>query len=396
MDAPEEPGGRQIAKADGTRPGRSRGRDDGESGGDGRAPFALDASTASGRHARSVPAGEMLAFLVETEDPEPWKRKWLRFSLDDGAPSGARINPQGVFLWTPTQAERGKHRITILVGNTNAPEAEDVADASFEVAVTDPLPERQREISFNLGRGHEGNDVSLELVLVRPGSFTMGDPLAPPAAVDEQPVHEVVISRPFYLGKFVVTQEQWQAVMGDDNNPSRFKGPRNPVETVNWDDCQAFLSKLNRDLDTSGKRKFRLPTEAQWEYACRGDRTTHWDFGDDESELGDYAWYLGNNPGREPHPVGLKKPNLFGLYDMYGNVMEWCEDWYALDYYRKSSPLDPAGPSELSISPVKSRVLRGGCGALDANGCRASKRFDGLPTNRRDCAGFRVLYDPGN
>jgi formylglycine-generating enzyme required for sulfatase activity len=166
---------------------------------------------------------------------------------------------------------------------------------------------------------------------------------------DEKPQHRVRITKPFYLGKYLVTQEQWEAVMG--NNPSHFKGPKNPVEQVSWDDCQQFLRQAQREVGVRGG-KFQLPTEAQWEYACRAGSTTRYCFGDDESGLGEYAWY-DKNSGNKTHPVGEKKPNAWGLYDMHGNVWEWCQDWYDGGYYANSPTDDPTGPGS-------NRVLRGG------------------------------------
>jgi len=200
----------------------------------------------------------------------------------------------------------------------------------------------------------------------------------------EKPQHRVRITKPFYMGKYVVTQEQWEAVMG--KNPSQFKGPKNPVEMVSWDDCQQFLEKLNAKV---GGGKFQLPSEAQWEYACRAGSKTKYCFGDDETRLGDYAWY-DKNSGNTTHPVGAKKPNAWGLYDMHGNVVEWCQDWWQ-DAYSYESPVDdPTG-----ASMGRGRVYRG-CGWNNpARCCRSSSRGGEPPGFRYFNLGLRVsLPDP--
>ena len=165
------------------------------------------------------------------------------------------------------------------------------------------------------------------------------------------------------------------------NNPSNFKGPKNPVEQVSWDDCQRFLKKLNEKV---GGGKFSLPTEAQWEYACRAGSTTRYYFGDDESELGDYAWY-DENSGSKTHPVGEKKPNAWGLYDMHGNVWEWCQDWYDGGYYAKSPMDDPTGPATGSY-----RVGRGGGWFNAARLCRSANRDYFVPGVGSTHLGLRV------
>jgi formylglycine-generating enzyme required for sulfatase activity len=161
---------------------------------------------------------------------------------------------------------------------------------------------------------------------------------------DESPVHRVKISRDFEMGKCEVTQAQWQAVMS--NNPSSFKGDNLPVENVSWNDAQEFIRKLNQ---ADSKYQYRLPTEAEWEYACRAGTT-----GDYAGNLDDMAWYS-NNSGSKTHAVGQKQANKWGLYDMHGNVWEWCQDWYDSNYYRQSPGADPTGPTAGSI-----RVYRGG------------------------------------
>ena len=239
--------------------------------------------------------------------------------------------------------------------------------------------EPPKELTVDLGGG-----VKLELVLIPAGEFLMGSPDSDKDA-DEKPQHRVRITKPFYLGKYLVTQEQWEAVMG--NNPSYFKGPKNPVEQVSWDDCQKFLDKLNkRQGNPAGK--FVLPTEAQWEYACRAGSTTRYYVGDDEARLGDYAWYGKNSDGKT-HPVGGKKPNPWGLYDMHGNVLEWCQDWEDGGYYARSPTVDPMGAITGSY-----RVIRGGCWHFAAEICRSAYRLGHLPGDRTIDVGFRVSRVP--
>jgi formylglycine-generating enzyme required for sulfatase activity len=239
-------------------------------------------------------------------------------------------------------------------------------------------PATDKEISFDLGGG-----VRLELVQIPAGEFRMGSPDSDKYAnSDEKPQHRVRITKPFYLGKYPVTQEQWEAVMG--SNPSQFKGPKNPVERVSWDDCQHFLEKLNAKL--ADHRKFRLPTEAQWEYACRAGSTACYCFGDKASRLSEYAWY-NQNSGNKSHPVGEKKPNAWGLYDMYGNVWQWCADRYDGGYYSLSPTDDPLGPCEGNAR----RVFRGGSWEHGTGHCRSAYRGSHAPGRQIDHLGFRVL-----
>jgi formylglycine-generating enzyme required for sulfatase activity len=216
--------------------------------------------------------------------------------------------------------------------------------------------------------------VKMTFVLIPAGEFLMG---SPPTTTPEQlqrifgenlefhqqefPQHRVKISKPFWLARTEVTQAEWEAVMGD--NPSHFKGkPQNPVEHVTWHDCQGFVQKLSVKF----KKPFRLPTEAEWEYACRAGAATDFYFGDSQAALPQHAWFNANSGG-STQPVGRTKPNAWGLHDMAGNVWEWCEDWYAP--YDKAPQVDPKGPGAGS-----SRVLRGGSWSYGPGYCRAADR----------------------
>lgn len=222
------------------------------------------------------------------------------------------------------------------------------------------------------------NSIGMKLVLIPPGEFDMGDEMG---TRREKPVHKVMITKAFYLAKCEVMQEEWEAVMGKGNNPSQFKGPKNPVETVSWDGCQVFLSKLNGKCRVA-EGGYRLPTEAQWEYACRAGSKGCYCFSDSKQEVDDYGWHEKNSENKT-HPVGEKQPNAWGLYDMHGNVWEWCADWVSDDYYRTSPRTDPMGPASGTW-----RVLRGqgwSCGPINA-----SSRNAQLPVCRTRDLGFRV------
>ena len=224
------------------------------------------------------------------------------------------------------------------------------------------------------------NSLGTRLAFVPAGEFLMGSPDSDnDAHKNEKPQHRVRITRPFYLGVHPVTQEEYERVMG--NNPSQFKGdPQRPVESVSWNDAMEFCRQLS---EKEGK-EYRLPIEAEWEYACRAGSRTEWCFGDSESQLAGYAWYF-DNSDHTTHPVGQKKPNGWGLYDMHGNVWEWCSDWYVRDYYENSSANDPQGPSSGSH-----RVIRGGSWNTVACYSRSANRFDYSPGNRSGILGFRV------
>ena len=200
---------------------------------------------------------------------------------------------------------------------------------------------------------------------------------------DKGDQHQVTLTKDYYIQTTPVTQGQWKAVMG--NNPSEFKncGDSCPVENVSWNDVQEFIKKLNKNEATT---KYRLTTEAEWEYACRAGSEAEFCFGDDEELLADYGWHE-ENSDYETHPVGQKKPNDWGLYDMHGNVWEWCQDWYG--HYPSEPVTDPRGPSSGSF-----RVFRGGGWYNVAHRCRSANRNRSFPASRHGPLGFRLARTP--
>jgi formylglycine-generating enzyme required for sulfatase activity len=231
------------------------------------------------------------------------------------------------------------------------------------------------------------NSIGMTLVLIPAGGFLMGSPDSDEdARADEKPPHGVRITRPFYLGATEVTQGQYRAVTGE--NPSHSQGSDDlPVDNVSWVDAQAFCARLN-DLEherLSGMR-YRLPTEAEWEYACRAGSATRFAFGNADASLGDYAWFSGNSNVRT-HSVGQKGANAWGLFDMHGNVWEWCWDAYDEEYYVRSPADDPRG-ADSTGSAV--RVIRGGCWRSLPRLCRAAGRDRDAPGGRGSDVGFRV------
>jgi formylglycine-generating enzyme required for sulfatase activity len=233
-----------------------------------------------------------------------------------------------------------------------------------------------KELTLDLG-----NNVTMKLVRIPAGKFLMGSPESEKHRATNEVQHEVTISKPFYMGVYEATQAQWQAVMG--TNPSQFKGDNRPVEMVSWDDCQSFCNELSAKVG----RTIRLPTEAEWEYACRAGTKTSYYFGDDVSQLARYAWY-DDNSDMQTHDVGGKIPNAWGLYDMHGNVWEWCQDRYGA--YSAGSQTDPTGLPDGSLG-----VFRGGGSNISAYYCRVA--FRGIakhaPDFRGGSGGFRLALD---
>ena len=212
----------------------------------------------------------------------------------------------------------------------------------------------------------------MKFVWCPPGSFMMGSPTSEKGRCDDETLHRVTLTKGFWMAQTEVTQAQWESVMG--NNPSYFKGADRPVENVSWEDCQAFLRKAGQGL--------RLPTEAEWEYACRADSAESF-----AGDLDGMVWYGGNSKG-ETHAVGTKTPNAWGLYDMHGNVWEWCEDWYGR--YPEGTLTDPTGPASGGR-----RVNRGGGWSLGSRSCRSADRCGNGPGGRIFNLGFRVAYSAG-
>ena len=259
----------------------------------------------------------------------------------------------------------------------------------YEEAVTLVVDARNEQEDAKL-RSFESKDQRTEatdeteddMVYIKGGCFDMGD-IFGDGEDDEKPVHTVCVGD-FYLGKTEVTQKQWVDIMG--HNPSKFKCGDCPVESVHWDNVQDFIIKLNKATDMN----YRLPTEAEWEYAARsGGGREQWAGTGNESELGTYAWY-GNNSNSSTHAVAGKSPNKFGLYDMMGNVWEWCSDWYVRDYYENSPAKDPQGPSD-----GVHRVIRGGGWRSKAKALRTTDRNDFVPTSKKfSDIGFRLARTP--
>jgi len=252
------------------------------------------------------------------------------------------------------------------------------ADQSEDVGA-----EPDKEMTLDCGGG-----ALLKCVLIPAGKFLMGSPETEKGHIHrEGPRREVTISKPFYIGIHQVTQAQWRAVMGTEPwSGQEFAEPGDDHATnfVRWGDATDFCEELSRRTG----REIALPTEAQWEYACRAGSETAYCFGDDPAELDDYAWYDQNawNVGdKYPHAVGLKKPNAFGLYDMHGNLYEWCRDRYDKNFYKKAGNVDPENTSEIGC-----HVLRGGSFYYVAARCRSAVRVEGLAGLQLDNDGFRV------
>jgi formylglycine-generating enzyme required for sulfatase activity len=237
------------------------------------------------------------------------------------------------------------------------------------------------------------NSVGMKLVSIGAGEFRMGSPASEKTRDDDEAQHAVRLSRGFYMSTTEVTQGQFMKVMGTTpwKDKTFVKEDANQAASyISWEDATKYCVRLSKKEG----RKYRLPSEAEWEYACRGGTTTVFSFGDDRKNLGSYGWYggvIGDGSAKSEkyaHAVGQMRANAWGLYDMHGNVYEWCSDWYGKDYYGKSPVVDPVGPSSGS-----ERVLRGGSWGIDAQYCRSAFRCGYTLTFRNDSVGFRVLCE---
>jgi formylglycine-generating enzyme required for sulfatase activity len=232
------------------------------------------------------------------------------------------------------------------------------------------------------------NSIGMKLVLIPKGTFIMGSPESEEGRGKYETQHEVTISKDYYLGVYEVTQAQYEKMMG--TNPSYFQGSKivgsssnYPVEQVSWEDAVEFCKKLSElPEEKKAGRVYRLPTEAEWEYACRSGSKSAYSFGESSKSLGDYAWFDGNSNG-QTHPAGENKANAWSLYDMHGNVWEWCSDWYG--DYPNGAVSDPVGPPGGSL-----RVFRGSGWFIEAARCRSALRYGSAPDNRFNFIGFRV------
>ncbi|MBT9546907.1 MAG: formylglycine-generating enzyme family protein [Candidatus Sericytochromatia bacterium] len=225
------------------------------------------------------------------------------------------------------------------------------------------------------------NSLGMSFVRIEPGSFLMGSPDYERNRESDETLHSVTLSQPYWMQSTPVTQAQWQKLMG--NNPADFKGPQLPIENISWLDInQRFLPALN----ALGEGKYRLPSEAEWEYAARAGSMKSFYERHDASTLDAYAWY-NNNSNFKTHPVGQKQPNAWGLYDMYGNVWEWCKDLYGA--YLLNQTQDPQGPAR-----GQGRVMRGGSWFCSTNACRQAARGYLTPETRVRLTGFRLVREP--
>jgi formylglycine-generating enzyme required for sulfatase activity len=345
---------------------------------------------------------EITCSIVVVWSENSIKRKWVMEEADAGIRKRLPLSPVLIDAVLPPLEFRSKQTVDLSVwdGDTNSAAFQNlvrnirktlgqparlkplqpIIQATHEPEPPEPKsaegqPEPELQVTRELT-----NSLGMHFVLIPAGTFLMGSEIAEGGDEDERPQHQVTLSQPFYLQTTSVTQGQWKRLMGE--NPSSFHecGEDCPVENVSWDDAQECIKKLNRMEKTD---QYRLPTEAQWEYACRAGSTQSYCFDEGEAELGQYAWYADNSQ-KSTHPVGRLKPNAWGLHDMHGNVYEWCQDWFG--EYPPGPVTDPKGPWD-----GKYRVLRGGSWDGEAGDVRSAYRYRLTPGYRYGHEGFRVV-----
>jgi len=315
-----------------------------------------------------LPEGEMKYYLARTH--------WLD-AMDPPTEKHIQLLVETIKLFIKGSSSISTPDLTVLVETVALEPQREIERKQREKEEKDRQPREEKELNKReLIPKTYTSKIGMKFILIPAGEFMMGSE----ETKYEKPVHKVTISKQFYLGVYPVTQNEWKSVMG--NNPSRFNGEHLPVENVSWNDVQEFIKQLNKKEGTS---KYSLPSEAECEYAARAGTTTRYSFGDNDSKLGEYAWYYENSLN-QTHEVGQKKPNPWGLYDMHGNVWEWVQDEWHKDYI--GAPTDGSSWEDGNDS---GRVYRGGGWRGSVSGCRSSDRDDEFPGDCRSNLGFRVL-----
>ena len=334
---------------------------------------------------------------------ENWELSVYNDGDEDLLISGLEGLPTGAFkLISPPQLPftiRPRNKMNLII--QFAPELDGVQQAGLRLhseAVGSPFPEITlsgtaiRVITSDTGLIYSPifHPLGMAFVYIEAGTFVMGSPETEPGRGRDELEHEVIITKPYYLQSTPVTQKQWQAIMGD--TPAKFSenGDDRPVEGITWSNCQEFIKRLN----SQGEGLYRLPTEAEWEYACRAQSITAIPNGDifnlfcdGDPNLDALGWYC-YNADNQTHPVGLKDSNPWGLYDMHGNISEWCQDWYG--EYAPGQAVDPQGPQS-----GREKVVRGGSWLASAKNCRSASRFKWPPNSRNNLhvIGFRLVRE---